>query len=171
MFILICIYRPPQGNSINNFLTALNEILTNIKDKNYNEIFIFGDFNMNLLQNNDHNIQDLINLMYSYSLFPLITLATRVTATSATLIDHIWSTNVENIVSNYVIKTDISDHFPIVSLFNCNAISSHPTYIKKRSFTQNALEEFSTCLSSTNWSDVLNCSCPNSSYNTFVRYL
>ena len=47
----------------------LNEILTIAKDRNYNDIFILGDINLNLLQHNDDIIQDLINLMYSYSLF------------------------------------------------------------------------------------------------------
>ena len=134
LFIFICIYRPPQGN-VNDFLNTLNEILTNAKDKNYNEIFIFGDINLNLLQHNDNTIQDLINLMYSYSLFPLTTLPTRITDTSATIIDHIWSTYVENNVGNYVIKTDITDHFPVVSLFKCSSTQVSPTFITKRTFT------------------------------------
>ena len=52
MFIFICIYRAALGN-INNFLSALTHILTLAKDINYNEIFILGDINLNLLQNND----------------------------------------------------------------------------------------------------------------------
>ena len=33
---------------------------------------------------------------------------TRVTNTSATIIDHIWSTHVENNISNFIIHTNIS---------------------------------------------------------------
>ena len=166
MFIFICIYRPPQGN-VNDFINALNDILTIAKDKNYNEIFILGDINLNLLQHNNDIIQDLVNLMSSYSLFPLTTLPTRVTDTSATLIDHIWSTFVENNVGNYVIKTDITDHFPVVSLFECSNTPSPPTFITKRTFTQEALHTFSSALSHKNWSEVIDCTCPNDSYNLF----
>lgn len=165
---LICIYRPPQGN-VNNFLHAFYEILSVTKEKAHHEIFILGDLNLNLLQHEDDNIQDLNNLMYSYSLFPLTTLPTRVTATSATLIDHIWSKFVENNVGNNVIKTDITDHFPVVSLFTrkCSISPFPPKFLKKRSITQDALEEFSSALSHIDWSDVINCTCPNRSYNLF----
>lgn len=168
IFIVICIYRPPQGN-LNDFLHALTEILTIIKSTTHNEIFIFGDLNLNLLQHEDENIQDLINLMYSYSLVPFTTLPTRVTATSATLIDHIWSTYVENNVGNYIIKTDITDHFPVASLFRCDVAPSPPTFIRKRTITPEALDIFSTALSQIDWSDVTNCTCPNSSYNQFYN--
>lgn len=166
MFLFICIYRPPQGD-FNSFINALNEILTITKNTNYNEIFIFGDFNLNLLLHNDNKIQEFSNLMYSYSLTPLTTLPTRVTATSATIIDHIWSTFIENNVGNFVIKTDITDHFPVVSLFKCNNIPSPPVYITKRTFTEEALDKFSTTLSQIDWSDVINSTCPDKSYNLF----
>lgn len=166
MFTFICIYRPPQGN-VNYFINVLNENLTIAKDRNYNEIFILGDINLNLLQHNDNEIKDLINLMQSYSLFPLTTLPTRVTATSATLIDHIWSTFVENNIGNFVIKTDITDHFPVVSSFNCSSTPSPPTFITKRTFTQEALHTFSYTLSRRKWSQIMNCPCPNNSYELF----
>ena len=144
--MFLCIYKPPQGN-VDNFLNALNEILTVTKDKNYNEIFIFGDLNLNLLLQNNANIKDLNNLMYSYPLFPLTTLPTRVTATSATIIDQIWSTYIEHNVGNYIIKTDITDHFPVVSLFKCNNLQFPPVYKTIRTFTQEALDGFSISFS------------------------
>ena len=56
MFLFICVYRPPQGD-VNSFINALTEILTLTKDKNYNEIFIFGDFNLNLLHTTQTSCQ------------------------------------------------------------------------------------------------------------------
>ena len=76
-----------------------------------------GVFNLDLLQYKNDKVQELINLMYGYSLFPLTIQPTRVTSTSATLIDHNWSPKVENNTTNYTIKTDITDHFPVVSVF------------------------------------------------------
>ena len=115
-FLYICIYRPPQSN-IKDFYESLTEILTFINDKSYHAIFLFGDFNLDLLQQNDY-IQEFINLMYNYSLFPLTTLPIRIIPTSATLIDHIWSSLVEHNLANYIIKTDVTDHYPVLSILN-----------------------------------------------------
>lgn len=166
IFLFLCIYRPPQGN-VDAFLNTLNEILVIAKDKNYNELFIFGDLNLNLLLQNNANIKDLNNLMYSYSLFPLTTLPTRVTDTSATIIDQIWSTYLEHNTGNYIVKTDITDHFPVISLFKCNNFQSSPVLKTIRSFTQEALDAFYNLLLHIDWSQVINCSCPNNSYNMF----
>ena len=167
VYLFICIYRPPQG-SINNFCTALNEILHQSKSNNYSDVFVFGDFNLNLLQHETDTVQQLINMMYSFSLYPLITLPTRVTTTSSTLIDHIWSSQVENNTANYVIKTDITDHFPVMSIFKCNEYSgNHPTFIRRRFFNQDSISDFCNTLNSIEWYDTINSSCPNTAYNSF----
>lgn len=94
----------------------MSDILSYVNDQNYFGVFIFGDFNLDLLKCNE-NVSDFINLMHSFSLFPSITKPTRVTNNTATLIDHIWSTQIEYNINNYVIQTDISDHFPTFSQF------------------------------------------------------
>ena len=166
-YLFICIYRPPQS-SINNFCNILHEILHRSTGKNYCGVFIFGDFNLNLLQYNSDTVQDFINLMYSFSLYPLTTLPTRVTTTSSTLIDHIWSTQIETNIANYVIKTDITDHFPVMSVFKCDKQSLfHPTYTKKRFFYQESITKFCNILTSINWSDIITCTCANIAYNSF----
>ena len=55
----------------------------------------------------------------------------------------------------------------MVSSFKYNSTLSSPTFIKKRTFTHETLNSFSTTLSSINWSDVIDCNCPNNSYNVF----
>lgn len=110
--------------------------------------------------------------MYNYSLSPLTTLPTRVAATSSTLIDHIWSTQVENNVANYIIKTDITDHYPVVSVFKCDQyFCSRPTYTIKRRFKHCSLDRFYKAISQTNWSHIENCSCPNEAYKLFFAKL
>ena len=47
-----------------------------------------GDFNMNLMNWQPHNVTgELLDMMYSYTCFPLITRPTRITSHSATLFD------------------------------------------------------------------------------------
>lgn len=153
-YLCICIYRPPQSNII-DLLSSLNEILNSTKDKHYQGVFMFGDFNIDLLQNNNSNVQEFINFMYRSSLFPLTTLPTRITTSSATPIDHVWISLVELNVANYVVKTDITDHFPIISVFkNINTFQSCPSYMTKRFYSRHNLEKFSSLLSEENWSDV-----------------
>lgn len=48
----------------------------------------------------------------------LITKPTRVTSTSATIIDHIWSNNLRNIFNGIIYDAGtVSDHFPTISFF------------------------------------------------------
>ena len=54
-------------------------------------IMIMGDYNINLLNVHTHiPTADFIDIMYSYSFFPIITKPTRVTGNTATLIDNIF---------------------------------------------------------------------------------
>ena len=106
--------------------------------------------------------------MYSYSLLPITTLPTRVTDTSSTLIDQIWTSQIENNVSNYVLKTDITDHYPVISVFKCDKyLANNPTYITKRILNQDSIDKFCNILSKINWSEVMACTCPNKAYNSF----
>ena len=165
--LFVCIYRPPSGN-IKFFLDVMTEILSIAHDKKYQGIFVFGDFNLDLFRNNENSINDFINLMYSYALFPLITKPSRITETTATLIDHIWTSQLESNVGNYIIHSDISDHFPIFSQFKIN--SSKPdtrTHINKRIITPTALEQFNNELAHVNWNNVFTSSCPNYGYDIF----
>ena len=54
-----------------------------------------GDFNINLL-NYDHHMEthDYVDTMFSNSLIPQITKPTRITPTTATLIDNIYSNDI-----------------------------------------------------------------------------
>ena len=142
--LVICVYRPPSGN-INDFLDKLTELLTLTSNANYQGIHIIGDFNLDLLKHaNNIHLYEFINIMYSFSLFPLVTKPTRVTNTTATLIDQIWSTQVEMNTHNYIIRNDTTDHFPILSQFRIqNVTNTVPKFIYKRCFTSAACENFS----------------------------
>ncbi len=51
--------------------------------------------------------------MEEFGVSQLIDTATRVTPTSSTLIDHIYSNCPENVISVTVPKIGVSDHYPI----------------------------------------------------------
>ena len=79
---------------------------------------MLGDFNKNLF--NEDTDRDWGNFTTSLGLTQLINEPTRVTKDSKTLIDHIYTTNEENIRSVKEEKICVSDHYAIF----CNR-SSH----------------------------------------------
>lgn len=92
---------------------------------------------------------------------------TRVTDITATLIDHIWSTQVGTNTGNFIIRTDISDHYPVISQFNI-PVCRAPTYFYKRVITDFALNNFKDDLEKVNWNNVLQSRCPNESFSLFL---
>ena len=66
--------------------------MNSIKDLKYTRIVITGDFNLNLLNINEHEPTAMfLHNMMSNGLLPNITSPTRVSATSAALTDNIFS--------------------------------------------------------------------------------
>ena len=165
-YLCICIYRPP-GGCMNSFMTVLNDLLAVAYNKQYSSIYLCGDFNVDLVKYKDNIVSDFINLMFSFSLFPLITRPTRITDTTATLLDHVWTSHPELNINNYIIKTDITDHYPVISLFNMSNQKFKSTYIKKRMITEVALNKFANDLSQVTWATVMESVCPNVAYNIF----
>ena len=118
-----------------------------------------GDFNFDLLKYEENNItQDFFNSMNSQSLIPVISKPTRVTDSSATLIDNIFISNPMNFTSGIII-TDISDHFPIFinlrSVFLRNIDDSN-IKIEYRLINDDTMKNFHQTVSSIDFTDISN---------------
>ena len=82
------------------------------------ELYLLGDYNIDLLKtgnddNIDDNIDEYYNIISSNFLVPCITLPTRIKSTSRTLIDNVFSNNlnfVHAVSGNLTVS--ISDHLP-----------------------------------------------------------
>ena len=62
-------------------------------------------------------VRDFVNLIFKHSLDAIVNKPTRLTKNKATLIDYITTnsfTDQENLTG--ILKTDISDHFPIFTI-------------------------------------------------------
>ena len=119
------IYRPPNSDP-SQFISAIINLLTSLNIRNYKDLILCGDFNLDFLVYHDNiHVRDFINTLQSFSLIPLISKPTRVTDLSQTLIDNICMTNPDNILSG-ILYTDFSDHFPLFmihrSILVCPAI-------------------------------------------------
>ena len=113
------------------FIHHLNQMLEKVS-KEEKQIFLLGDFNINLLNYNTlQPTNDFLDSLASTTI-PYILQPTRLTSHSKTLIDNIFS----NILSTEVISGNltatISDHLPQF-LFAPN-ILSNPSYNRSNMF-------------------------------------
>lgn len=131
--IIITIYR--ANREIGIFFNFLDQLLQKLKYKNNKHIIIItGDFNIDKIQNSN-NYQILINKMLEYNLHQRVDNPTRVTFTSSSCIDHIY-TNMKNI--NVTVKDlGLSDHHGLISKFEIIGKNKYNTRFYKRIFNKN----------------------------------
>ena len=171
-FIVASIYRPntlPLG-SVNSFLQHMSttlQLLTHIKN-----CFIMGDFNIDFLKwKNDSQTNDFIEIMLTNGFLPTITKPTRVSSTTATLIDQIFI-KTETLSPNMtakIILTDITDHFPTHFSINketSNTIKQRHTFTR-RNFKEENIKRFQEMLSVISFNEVYQCDSPEEAYNSF----
>ena len=112
--------------------------------------------------------------MFELSMIPTINKLTRVTKHTATAIDNIITNCILNSdFKSAVVKTDLSDHFPIIFI-NEFIRDSTPKddmekCIYKRNFTENAFNCFEQALFETSWDSVENFKQSNEAYDKFLE--
>ena len=94
----------------------LNKLLENIS-KEQKSIFLLGDFNVNLLNYNEHNqTNEFLDSLTSNLFIPLILQPTRITSHSNTLIDNIFSNAIDPGIISGNLTATISDPLPQFSI-------------------------------------------------------
>ena len=90
----------------------LNKLLDNISEEQ-KSIFLLGDFNVNRFNYNELNqINEFLGSLPSNPFIPLILQATRKASHSSTLIDNIFSNNIDPDLISRNLTATISDHLP-----------------------------------------------------------
>ena len=103
-FTVICLYRPPSSNSL--FYEHLHNILKQCDVKK--ELILMGDFNINWGKKTERKkLKDITN---KFNLSQLIQGPTRITNTSQTQIDLIFSNRPERVTTSHNMLTGLSDH-------------------------------------------------------------
>ena len=112
--------------------------------------------------------------MFESSTIPTLNKPTRVTKRTATAIDNIITNCIIN--SNFkstIVKTDLSDHFPIIfinePIWVPNPINDIEKYVYKQDFTKNAFNRFKQALLETSWDSVKNLKQANEAYNKLLE--
>ena len=149
---IICgnVYRHPHYN-FDEFFKYLESCLSTIAKEN-KEVYICGDFNFDLLKiDTDYFTQHFFNLLCSYGLLPLILQPTRVTESSATIIDNIFSNNIQDdIISGNLLLT-FSEHFSQFITVTREKIEFKKLNVYLRDYSKFPNESFLEDVSIQNW--------------------
>ena len=165
-------YRSPSHNSIPEVNRFLQDILET-QDREGSKLILLGDLNINLLNVGIHApTAEYLDIMVSSNLLPKVTLPTRVSRSSATLIDHLF-TNIESSLAG-TIRTDITDHYSNFLLIKLLKEKRHenPTHVSYRPMTDKTVEKLNLLLTSADWTDVYDRTDPTEAYSIFLhKYL
>ena len=164
ILVIGIVYRKPSSD-IHEFMNEMNLILDKMKIDKYS-VVILGDFNVNLLSDDEKSCA-LLNMMECYGLHQLIEVPTRITKSSKTLIDHIY-TNIHDYFETGCIEIDVSDHFPVYVLLKM--VNNHVLQQKKikcRNYKHFQPENFCRDLQNANWQNVYETNDPNEAYRYF----
>ena len=112
-YIIGNFYRSPSTKP-DQFLDKLENILSKLDRHRNKQIILTGDLNIDLVKHEqEQNSQQLIDLTTRCGFVQVINRPTRVTDHSATLIDHVYTNQIHNMLSSGIITYDISDHLGI----------------------------------------------------------
>ena len=159
----------PPNRDIASFNDKLCIALERIKKEN-KLCYLLGDYNINLLNHDSHlDTGALIDLLSSFSFVPLITRPTRVTATTATLIDNILTNNVENInhSDQGILVTDVTDHYPVFHIHRIPKDKETEVYLIKRIYSTKNKQTFLESIAETDWSEINSVTSTETAFNAF----
>jgi len=169
--IIGCVYKPPDTH-VEQFTAAFDSILSELNNCRLST-YIAGDFNIDILKYNSHSATtDFINCLFSYSYFPVINRPTRVTCKSATLIDNIFTNDVDTKhLVPAIICCDLSDHLPVFVHSSRKVAMKPEKFIYKRFFSDKAKAEFLHNLNTTVWDEGSESSNSISANNQYINFI
>jgi len=118
---------------------------------------------------------NFLNTLLTHSLFSLITLPTRITQTSATLLDDIFSNSDPESKECGIIYSSLSDHLPVFSLSKCTqhedniGSNSKPVLIRNTSIENKA--KFQEKMLLDDWTHVMINEDPSTAFSEFSNIL
>ena len=129
---IINVYRPFGDKDL--FLTKLSAHVEHLlQEEKDTDIIIVGDINIDLLSDNTHS-EKLLDSTIHMGFLQQVTLPTRVTDTTASLIDHVYTRSKRSLVTD-VISSDIADHYLTLTSYPKDNPRKEKTSIRKRWLT------------------------------------
>lgn len=168
--IIGIIYRPnslPRAN-LDKFTESL-EITTDKITLEHKKCIMMGDFNVDLLKYETHQkTRLLVDNMYSHGYLSHISRPTRVTSSTATILDHIYTNFVENNAKSGIIITDVADHYATFYIERKKLRSTQPKILHIRKHTPENIKIFSDLLRAHNFTNIGEIEDPDIAYDKFI---
>ena len=167
-FLVSSWYRPPNSNV--DLFNDFESFLQDCETKDY-ELYVMGDLNCNTDKfSPDHNTRKLLFLSALYQLEQLINEPTRVTKTSASLIDLVFTNERKNISHSVVIHLGISDHSMIYAVRKLIIPKSDPKIKIVRNFKNFNVNDFLRDLSQIPWETTVIQDNPNTCWKIWKSF-
>ena len=171
-FVIGSLYRAPNTRE-KIFIDYIKETIHKIKsERGQKEIILGMDQNLNLLKANQHKgTSQFMDIMMDFDMIPTITRPTRITNTSATLIDNIYiSGKIQRNYESHLIVTDISDHLPSLLLLKQTKVKDKtPIEFESRNLNDDKIMKIKNELRKIDWNGLLNSKNCNINFNTLCN--
>ena len=168
--IIGIVYRMPDS-SIDIFNDRMTDIMNKVNKEN-KLFYMLGDLNIDLLKYEEHRLtSSFVDILYSNNVFPLITKPTRVTQTTATLIDHVLTNNFDIWGKHRqgILCTDMTDHYAVFHVAG-NTMSKSKDYLSptvKRDMSHRNVQKFIDEIQQVDWQIVTEIREPQNAYTQF----
>ena len=176
--IIVNTYRSPSGSTAKFSDYFSTTVLPSLQKYSSKHIIVTGDFNCDLIKYEDDSFsQQVIDSASQHGFLQIVSRPTRITDHSATLIDHVYTNNLQNTISCNILTLDISDHLAIsttialdsgkgskILLQKIRASSTNP---EKRQFNDENDLKFSSLIANETFEKVKTISDPNERFNKF----
>ena len=143
-----CFYRPPSSQS-----KSVLDVCDNIKSMmlTSKHLVACGDFNVDMSDLSKPHSKSFQNFITSHSLIQSISLPTRYSNSSSSILDLFIATPDVPILKSLVLDSSFSDNLPILLQFDCAAPKPLPTLVSRRSFKHFSKANFEKDLTSVPW--------------------
>jgi len=155
-----------QNEIFFELLSNQTEILASKKEP----VFIFGDFNIDILKYGSESVStNYIDNLFAAGFIQTIVNPTRCTAHSATLIDHCLTNFSCNVFTSRILTSCISDHFPILSFFPIHSKCALTEPKPYRNYSDTNLTNFQNNINNIDWSLLSDFEDVNEAYDYFLE--
>ena len=172
--LLLCaLYRPPNSSD-RDFSKNYSRLLRKFTSDQLNRLIIGLDHNLDLIKHDKHRrTNEFIEINLDNQLLPTITKPTRITRTTATLIDNIIiGRNFQSDFEACILISDISDHLPcLLTVKKLSLFEKSPTKITTRGLNEHKINTLNDKLSEVNWKEQFHSKDVDQQYHTFQELL
>ena len=164
------IYRSPN-TCVNKLIECIEKITTCTNKGKTTELILGMDQNLDLLKSDEHaKTRKFLDTILDTGLWPVITRPTRITQTSAMLIDNIYiSKNLQHTFDSTIIIDDITDHLRTLALLRQTKVSDkQPLEFESHVLNKTKLKQINRKLRNTDYNGLLNSDDVNQNFDRFT---